>query len=136
MPFSSPGDLPDPGIEPTSLALQGDSLLTELQGKPPIVPKEGSLRKISVQQDVINAQEATTLFEMELLISVLYILACVCADFLLSPLDNESLSDFPKCSLSTTPRSTTDVCQYRSPKGSPARRLAWGGHNLQDLKVV
>ena len=26
----SPGDLPDPGIEPGSLALQADSLLTEL----------------------------------------------------------------------------------------------------------
>ena len=79
-----------------SPALQGDSLPTELQGKPPIVPKE----------DIIparcSAQEATTLFEMELLISVLCILACVCADFLLSALDNESLSDFPKCSLSTT----------------------------------
>ena len=30
LPFPSPGDLPDPGIEPTSPALQVDSLLTEL----------------------------------------------------------------------------------------------------------
>ena len=30
----SPGDLPDPGIEPGSLALQADSLPTELSGKP------------------------------------------------------------------------------------------------------
>ena len=30
LPFPSPGDLPDPGIEPGSLALQADSLLTEL----------------------------------------------------------------------------------------------------------
>ena len=29
LPFPSPGDLPDPGIEPTSPALQGDSLLSE-----------------------------------------------------------------------------------------------------------
>ena len=28
--FSSPGDLPNPGIEPRFPALQGDSLLTEL----------------------------------------------------------------------------------------------------------
>ena len=28
--FPSPGDLPDPGIEPRSLALQEDSLPTEL----------------------------------------------------------------------------------------------------------
>ena len=33
-PFPSPGDLPDPGIKPRSPALQADSLLTELQGKP------------------------------------------------------------------------------------------------------
>ena len=30
--FPSPGDLPDPGIEPGSSALQVDSLLTELEG--------------------------------------------------------------------------------------------------------
>ena len=34
LPFLSPGDLPDPGIEPGSLALQADSLLTEPLGKP------------------------------------------------------------------------------------------------------
>ena len=32
--FPSLGDLPDPGIEPRSPALQADSLLTELWGKP------------------------------------------------------------------------------------------------------
>ena len=30
LPFLSPGDLPDPGIEPGSPVLQADSLLTEL----------------------------------------------------------------------------------------------------------
>ena len=30
LPFPSPGDLPDPGFEPRSPALQADSLLTEL----------------------------------------------------------------------------------------------------------
>ena len=34
LPFLSPGDLPNPGIEPLSPALQADSLPTELQGKP------------------------------------------------------------------------------------------------------
>ena len=33
LPFPSPGDLPDPGIEPRSPALQAESLPTELQGK-------------------------------------------------------------------------------------------------------
>ena len=33
-PFPSPGDLPNPRIEPGSPALQADSLLAEPQGKP------------------------------------------------------------------------------------------------------
>ena len=33
LPFPSPGDLPDPQIEPRSIALQADSLPTELPGK-------------------------------------------------------------------------------------------------------
>ena len=37
LPFSSPGDLPDEGIELKSPALQEDSLSTELQGKPDLV---------------------------------------------------------------------------------------------------
>ena len=32
--FHPPGDLPDPGIKPRSLALQADSLLSEPPGKP------------------------------------------------------------------------------------------------------
>ena len=34
LPFPSPGDLPDPGIEPRPPALQADSFPTELQRKP------------------------------------------------------------------------------------------------------
>ena len=34
LPFPSPGDLPDPGIEPGSPILQADSLLCEPPGKP------------------------------------------------------------------------------------------------------
>ena len=34
LPFPFPGDLPDPGIEPRSPALQADSLPTEPLGKP------------------------------------------------------------------------------------------------------
>ena len=34
LPFPSPGDLPNPGIEPRSPALQADSLPTEPLGKP------------------------------------------------------------------------------------------------------
>ena len=34
LPFLSPGDLPNPGIEPMSPALQADPLPSELPGKP------------------------------------------------------------------------------------------------------
>ena len=34
VPLPSPGDLPDPGTEPGSLALQTDTLLSEPPGKP------------------------------------------------------------------------------------------------------
>ena len=34
LPFPSPGDLPNPGIEPGSPALQADALTAELPGKP------------------------------------------------------------------------------------------------------
>ena len=34
MPFLSPGDLPDPGIEPASPALEGGFFTTEPPGKP------------------------------------------------------------------------------------------------------
>ena len=35
LPFPTPGDLPDPGIEPGSPAMQADSLLSRPPGKPP-----------------------------------------------------------------------------------------------------
>jgi len=37
LPFPSPGDLPDPGIEPRSPTLQADALLSEPPGKPKLV---------------------------------------------------------------------------------------------------
>ena len=42
LPFPSPGDLPNRGIEPRSPALQEDSLLSETQGKAP-----GKVAKVS-----------------------------------------------------------------------------------------
>ena len=48
LPFPSPGDLPDLGIEPGSPALQADSLPTELQGKPEIEPRSPTLQADSL----------------------------------------------------------------------------------------
>ena len=51
LPFPSPGDLPDPGIEPRSPVLQADSLPSEPPGKPLhiIVPLNvcGKLQRIT-----------------------------------------------------------------------------------------
>ena len=41
LPFPSPGDLPNPGIEPKSPALWVDSLPAELPGKPNLKIKQG-----------------------------------------------------------------------------------------------
>ena len=38
LPFPSPGDLPDPGIEPRSPALRADALTSEPPGKPVLNP--------------------------------------------------------------------------------------------------
>ena len=40
LPFPSPGDLPDPGTEPVSPALQADALTSEPPGKPTINCKD------------------------------------------------------------------------------------------------
>ena len=42
LPFPSPGDLPDPGIEPGSPALQADSLPFEPPGNPPSQARDGT----------------------------------------------------------------------------------------------
>ena len=43
LPFPSPGDLPDPGIEPGSSALQADALPSEPPGKPSNSPTNSPL---------------------------------------------------------------------------------------------
>ena len=40
--FPPPGDLPNPGIEPVSSALQANSLLSEAPGKPNVAPLQGA----------------------------------------------------------------------------------------------
>ena len=43
LPFPSPEDLPDPGIESGSPALQADSLMSEPPGKPRICKEGGKI---------------------------------------------------------------------------------------------
>ena len=47
LPCPSPGDLPNPGIESRSLALQADSLPTELHGKSFPIPQKGNAKECS-----------------------------------------------------------------------------------------
>ena len=54
LPFPSPGDLPDPGIEPRSPTLQADSLPAEPQGK----PKNTGLGSLSLLQRIFPTQES------------------------------------------------------------------------------
>ena len=56
LPFSLPGDLPNPGIEPRSAALQANSLLPEPPGKP--------VESVCVCVCVCNAQKAAVAGEL------------------------------------------------------------------------
>ena len=53
-PLPSPGDLPNPGIEPRSPALQADSLPAEPQGK----PKNTGVGSLSLLQGIFPTQES------------------------------------------------------------------------------
>ena len=53
-PFSSPGDLPNPGIKPRSPALQVDSLPPEPRGK----PKNTGVGSLSLCQQIFLTQES------------------------------------------------------------------------------
>ena len=50
LPFPSPGDLPDPGIEPVSPALAGGFFTTEPPGKPLV---NGSSTELLAQRTII-----------------------------------------------------------------------------------
>ena len=54
LPFPSPGDLPNPGIEPRSPALEADSLPDEPQGK----PKNSRVGSLSLLQQIFPTQES------------------------------------------------------------------------------
>ena len=53
MPFPSPGDLPNPVIEPRSPALQADSLPSE----PPVKPENTGVGSLSLLQGIFPTQE-------------------------------------------------------------------------------
>ena len=65
LPFPSPGDLPDPGIEPESPALQADSLPSEPPGKPTAILEcqyicSPNLKKRKPRQEKIGSLSEVT----------------------------------------------------------------------------
>ena len=70
LPFPSPGDLPDPGIEPRSPALQADALTSEPPGMPthngktvpnPLIPPAHLVPEISDSEAVTPSIYFSTL---------------------------------------------------------------------------
>ena len=55
LPFPSPGDLPNPGIEPGSPALQADALSSEPPRKPGTDLRCVSVREMNSSQDTLAA---------------------------------------------------------------------------------
>ena len=55
LPFPSPGDLPDPGIKPTSIALAGRFFITEPPGKP--IPRNTLSQELEFSQHVFDPLE-------------------------------------------------------------------------------
>ena len=52
LPFPSPGDLPDPGIEPGSPGLQADALPSEPPGKPYLLVSHKKERNCAICRDM------------------------------------------------------------------------------------
>ena len=55
-PFPSPGDLPNPGIEPGSTTLQADTFLPEPPGKPPLVTNSSTSFSLTLNFTVYKFQ--------------------------------------------------------------------------------
>ena len=60
LPFPSPGDLPNPGIEPRSSEFQADSLLCEPSGK----PKNTGVGSLSLLQGIFLPRDQTEVFSI------------------------------------------------------------------------
>ena len=66
MPFPSAGDLPDPGIEPGSPALQANSVLSEPPGKQTLtgISNKFEIRNMRESKGIIKMQDMESLLSM------------------------------------------------------------------------
>ena len=65
LPFASPGDLPDSGIEPGSPALQADALTSEPLGKPIIYLGLQKSQFQNLKSRIISQLRLSVLWEVE-----------------------------------------------------------------------
>ena len=75
LPFPPPGDLPDPGIEPESPALQADSLSSEPTGKPEVL-REPSNRVYKGLNKKFNARWSLEASILDTIILLAFLLSC------------------------------------------------------------
>ena len=66
LPFPSPEDLPDPGLEPGSPALQGDSLPSELPGKAQVRASGKTTKMQAAQAPLQSLPQAELVFPTSL----------------------------------------------------------------------
>ena len=66
LPFPSPEDLPDPGLEPGSPALQGDSLPSELPGKAQVRASGKTTKMQAAQATLQSLPQAEMVFPTSL----------------------------------------------------------------------
>ena len=57
LPFHSPGDLPNPGIEPQSPVLQADSSPSEARGKPLGLDRVSAFKELNINNIKIQARD-------------------------------------------------------------------------------
>ena len=74
LPFLPPGDLPNPGTEPRSPALQADSLLSDLPGKPHCLQRKS--QRLSPPQkklEIISEVGKVTGYQINIYVSIVFL---------------------------------------------------------------
>ena len=74
MPFPPPGDLPDPGTEPRSPALQADSLLSDPPGKTHCFHRKFQrISKIKKKLEIVSEVGKVTGYQLKIYVSIVFL---------------------------------------------------------------
>ena len=116
LPFPSPGDLPNPGIEPRSPALQANSLPTKLQGKPLICGEFSVIIVSNIYHFPFSHSEFPIMCMLhffhsptDLEYSVLFSLFTFCFSVLAVSIEMSSNSEIPSSAMSKTNESIRSI---------------------------